>query len=105
VADATNPSDLEVRTAPAATPTASSVAASVTVVTILAANPDRYGATVFNDSTADMYLKFGASASTTSFNAKLRPDGYIETPYGYVGIVTAVWTSATGNARVGEFEN
>lgn len=85
------------------TSSVTSVAASLTNVTILSANTSRLGATITNDSgVADMFLKLGATASTTSFTVKLTPNAYYEVPFGYTGIINAVWSVATGNARVTE---
>lgn len=91
----------------AATGTLSNVAASATSVTVLAANSARIGATVTNDSSALLYLKFGATASTTSYTVVLAgaaaaPFSYYEVPAGYTGIIDGIWASATGNARVTE---
>ena len=85
-----------------ATPAQSSVAGSATNVTLLASNANRLGATIYNDSTAVLYLKLGATASTTSFTQKMQPDGYYEVPFGYTGIIDGLWASATGNARITE---
>lgn len=84
------------------TGTSSNVSGSATSVTILAANTNRLGATIFNDSSANLYLKLGATASTTSFAVKLYPDGYFEVPANYSGIINGIWDSATGAARVTE---
>ncbi len=78
------------------------VASSATNVTILASNVNRLGATIFNDSTKTLYLKLGATASTTSYTLKLGPDGYFEVPFGYTGIIDGIWSAANGNARVTE---
>lgn len=91
----------------AATATLSNVAASATSVTILAANTARIGATVTNDSSALIYIKFGTTASTTSYTVVLAgaasaPFSYYEVPAGYTGRIDAIWASATGNARVTE---
>lgn len=84
------------------TATLSNVSGSATSVTVLAANSARVGATVYNDSTAICYLKFGATASTTSFTVKLAADTYYEVPGGYTGVIDGIWASATGSARVTE---
>jgi hypothetical protein len=60
------------------------------------------GAAVFNDSTALLFVKLGATASATSFTVKLYQDGYFEVPFGYTGIIDGIWASATGSARVTE---
>lgn len=85
-----------------ATATLSNVASSASTGTILASNANRLGATITNDSTAYLYLKLGATASLTSYTAKLYPDDYYEIPFGYTGIIDGIWSAANGNARVTE---
>lgn len=86
------------------TSTPSNVAGSATSVTVLASNSSRKGGTVYNDSTAILYLLLNSgSASTTSFTTKLFPDDYFEIPFNYTGALTGIWASATGSARVTEF--
>lgn len=85
------------------TGTQTSVSASATTVTVLAANSSRVGAAVYNDSTALLYLKCGATASSTSHTVQIVAGGYWEAPYGYTGIIDGIWASATGSARVTEF--
>lgn len=86
------------------TATLSNVSASATSVTVLALNTARESAIFYNDSTSACYLKFGTTASATSFSYKLSPaqtlivDGI---PV-YTGIVTGIWDSATGTMRVTE---
>jgi hypothetical protein len=69
---------------------------------VLASNTARKGATVFNDSTSAVFLKFGATASATSFTVKVASGGYFEVPFGYTGILDGIWVSANGSARVTE---
>lgn len=91
------------------TGTASSVNDTDTATTILAANADRKGATVFNDSTANLYLLLAAgTASATNFTVILEAADYYELPVVqggvYTGIIGGVWASnSTGAARVTEF--
>jgi hypothetical protein len=84
--------------------TPANVAASATAVTIFAANSNAVeGRTVRNDSTSDLYLKKGSGASTTDHFVKLDPGGYFEFPQPcYRGLVSGIWTSATGTARITE---
>lgn len=84
------------------TATTASVAASASSVTVLAAITSRLGATFYNDSSALAYLKFGATASTTSFTVLLQPSAYYEIPgpHIYNGIIDCIWASATGSMRV-----
>lgn len=89
------------------TNTTATVASSATVVTLIASNANRLGGTIYNDSSAILYVKLGATASTSDFTVALSPltssiGGYFEVPFAYTGIITGIWASATGNARVGE---
>jgi hypothetical protein len=85
------------------TVTNSNVAGSASSVLLLAHNGGRKGASIFNDSTAVLYVKLGTTASTTDYQAQLQPLQYYEVPFNYVGIIHGIWASATGNARVSEF--
>ena len=82
--------------------TGTSVAASATSVTLLSALATRLGATLFNDSTAIAYVKFGTTASTTDFIVELGPNAYYEVPVNYRGRIDCIWSSATGSMRIGE---
>lgn len=91
----------------ASTATLSNVAASATSVTLLSANAARIGAQITNDSSVVVYIKFGTTASTTSYTVSLAgaasaPFSYYEVPAGYTGRIDAIWASATGNARITE---
>lgn len=89
----------------ASTATLSNVAASASSVTVLALNTSRKGCVVVNDSTVGVYLKFGSAASATSYSYRLEAKQTLELPNGnvlYDGIITGIWDSATGNARVTE---
>lgn len=86
-----------------ATAVLTSVSASATTVTVLAANTARRGAYVFNDSTAVLYLKLGATASTTSHTVQVPAYGLYELPLPvYTGVIDGLWATATGSARVTE---
>jgi hypothetical protein len=87
--------------------TLANVASSATSVNLFAASADPYaavdvlGRTVFNDSTQVLYLKFGATASTTSYTVQIPAGGYYEFPHPiYAGQVTGIWASANGSARL-----
>lgn len=84
---------------------AANVASSASNTTLIASNSARKGFTIHNDSTAILYVKFGAMASATSFHVKMAAGDYYESPAGvnYTGIVDGIWASANGNARIGEF--
>lgn len=85
------------------TGTQTSVAGSGSSGTLLAANTSRKSASIYNDSTAILYVKFGETASTSSYKVQLGPNEYFEFPQPcYTGIVDGIWASATGNARISE---
>ncbi len=90
----------------AATSTLTNVNNSASSVTVLAANVARRGATIYNDDTAIsgavLKIKFGATASSTSFTVAIQPAGYFEVPFGYTGIIDGIASAATGTARVTE---
>lgn len=73
--------------------------------TLLAANPQREGATIWNDSTVVLYVLLGSgTASATNCSVKLEADAYFEVPYKYTGIIVGIWASnASGAARITEF--
>ena len=88
----------------AATATLANVAGATSSQTLLAANTLRLGAVIMNDSAATLYVKFGSTASTTSFTYLLTAAATLELPTNavYTGIITGIWASATGSARVTE---
>jgi hypothetical protein len=92
----------QIVTARSRTGTLTNVSSSASNGTILASNTAREGATIFNDSTAILYLKFGTTASATSYTVQVAAGGYYEVPFGYTGIIDGIWASANGNARVTE---
>lgn len=79
------------------------VAAGSTSVTALSSNANRVTAIFFNDATNNCYLKFGATASTSSWSYRLQPTQGMELPCRYTGRIDAIWDSTvTGNLRVTE---
>jgi hypothetical protein len=90
----------------ATTGTTNSVGGSGTSVTLLGANPNRVkgGAILVNESAATLYLKYGSAASLTSYTYSVTPGATWEMPSNvrYTGIITGMWSSATGNARITE---
>lgn len=80
-------------------PTQIPAAASNTV--LFAAQATTNARTIYNDSTATLYVKFGATASTTSYTVQIASQGYYEFPQPcYSGEVDGIWTAANGNAYV-----
>jgi len=92
-----------VEPAVAASATLSNVASSATNVTLLASNANRKGAAIYNDSTSILYVKFGATASATSFVVAMAASSYYEFPQPvFTGVVDGIWASAQGSARLTE---
>jgi len=88
------------------TGTESSVSATTTPSTVLlAANTSRKGATIYQDDVTGgsiLYVALNSTCTTSAYTLKMSPMGYYEVPYGYTGIITGVWSAATGNARIVE---
>lgn len=81
--------------------TVASVACSTTVATLLAASNGRKMATIYNNAATDLYVKFGATATSSDFTVKLAAGDYYEVPVPmYAGIITGILASSTGNALV-----
>lgn len=93
-----------VNEAVASTSTLTNVSSSASSVSVLSSNSGRKGALFFNDSTALLYLKFGTTASTTSFTVQIPSGGYYEMPGPkiYSGAIDGIWASANGTLRVTE---
>jgi hypothetical protein len=80
--------------------TLANVASSASSVTLFAANGAARARTIYNDSTAVLYVKFGATASATSYTVQLAAGDYYEFPQPcYGGVVDGIWAAANGNAR------
>ena len=81
------------------------VASSATDVTLLAANTSRKGASIYNASTAILYVQEGGAASIASggYNVAIPASGYYELPTPvYKGVLHGIWASANGYAQVKE---
>lgn len=86
--------------------TRTSVTSSATDVRIFAANGRAGGRTVFNESTAILYLAFGSTAaSATDYTVQVAAGAYYEFPPSrfYGGEVRGIWAVANGFARCTEW--
>jgi hypothetical protein len=84
--------------------TLANVSSSASSTTLFAAKGSVKGRTIYNDSTAVLYVKFGATASTTSYTVQLASGDYYEFPQPvYGGVVDGIWASANGAARTTEW--
>lgn len=97
-----NPTFVSITESTSETSTPTTVVSNTSNEIILAANSSRKGATIWNDSTATLYLEFGPIATTSAFTAKLFPGGYYEVPFKYTGVISGIWSAVNGNALVRE---
>lgn len=93
---------------PARIPTAvlTNVQSKITSEMLVPANETRTQLTIYNDSTASVFIKLGLGASSTSFSIKMGAGSYFELAGGstvYTGVVTCQWDAANGFARVTEY--
>lgn len=87
---------------PSTSATVTAVSSSTTVVTLAAANGNRRGLTIYNDSSKILFVKLGSAASQTDFSVKLSSQGYYEVVANYTGIVTGLWSAVNGFGYVTE---
>lgn len=81
--------------------TLTNVASSGSSVTLFSAESTVNARTIYNDSTAVLYVKFGTTASSSSYTVQLAAGAYYEFPQPvYAGRVDGIWASANGNARL-----
>lgn len=88
--------DKPTTTATISTPTLS----AATSGSILALNASRRGATIYNNTGADLFVKLGTAASQTSFTTKLVAGAYYEVPFFYTGIIHGFATLAPGASTI-----
>lgn len=91
-----------VRDRPAGTATTANVTLTTASQVALAANAARRGATLYNDSANETFVKFGTTASSTSFTVKLAAQAYYELPGWYSGVIEVIQSTASGALRVTE---
>jgi hypothetical protein len=83
--------------------TASSVNSSASSVTIKAANARRRSLTIFNNSTAILYISHAATASAATAKTAIAAGAFWQMPYPiYTGVVSGIWAAANGNASIYE---
>jgi hypothetical protein len=102
-ASATDP--LPVTQARSATAATTQVGDNAASVTLLAANANRRGVSIQNDSSGILYLKCGTTATITDYTVRMARYDYWESPFGYTGRIDAIWGSDPndGGARITEF--
>lgn len=100
---ASNQSTVPVSFATSGTGTLTSVAGSATSVVLLASSGTTKGFIVYNDSAAILYVAYSATSTTSAFSEKLYPNSATSLISFYTGVVSGIWASATGSARVTQF--
>ena len=86
-----------------ATATLTNVVTSTTSAILLAANVARRQVFIYNDSNSTLYVKFGTTASVTSFTVLIPKNGAWESVLNsYTGTIDGVLSSGAGTARVTE---
>lgn len=91
----------------ASTTARASVTQSSTSVTLQSSNADRVRWSVYNRPTqaADLFVKFGATASTSDFDVVVVADQLYELDFRYTGRIDGIWSSTgAGFARVCEWK-
>lgn len=87
----------------ASTADVTSVNVTTSSTQLLAANVNRKAVIIFNDSGANIYVKYGTGATTTSFTWRVANNGVLEIYNNiYNGVIHAVRASGTGDVRVTE---
>lgn len=96
--------DVNATSAKSDTATLTNVNDTTSSTTLAANNANRLGLIVENDSSEDLYLKYGSGASSTSRTVKIIAGGYWEMPQPvYTGVVAGAWAAdSSGAARVTE---
>lgn len=101
---ATQSGTWSVATATYSSSAVSSVTSAATNTVLLASNASRRQAVLYNDCDKVVYVKLGATASSTSFSYRLQPNQTLELPTPvYTGAIDGIWDSSpTGSMRVTE---
>jgi hypothetical protein len=84
---------------PGGTAALTNVAQNASSVALLAANTARLSLKIFNDSTTDLYIAYGAAASLTQYVERIPPQTSWSMPRGeYTGVINGIWAAAGGGA-------
>lgn len=86
------------------TATTTQVNASATSVSLLASNPARKGASIFNTGSSTLHLSYTATATAAATAVDIVTGAYFEVPFGYTGAIAGIWDgSPSGKANINEF--
>lgn len=90
--DYTVPAPIEQQAATAATTT--TVASTTTNGTLLSSDATRVAATIYNSDANALLIKYGATASASSFSYRIKASETWDMPYRYVGQIDGLWEGA-----------
>ena len=81
------------------------VAGATVSTSVLASNASRIRATIYNNTTKNMYVMYNSAAATSSnFSILLMKGSYTEVPDDYTGAINAIWDNGvSGSANITEF--
>jgi hypothetical protein len=93
-----------VASVPTRTPTTTSVTSTTTSTLILAANANRRGLMLSNQSTSKLYLSFNASAAPSNSFIQMDPSAFVllDQQLIFTNAIYGIWTNANGTAQVTE---
>lgn len=97
-----NLANLTVRPTTSSTTTITAVALSDGLLALLTPNVNRLMASFYNNSTGNLFVKLGLTATTASFTVKMLPFDYYEIPLAYTGSITGIASTSQGNAQITE---
>lgn len=78
------------------------VLSSITTISVMNANANRLGATIYNDAGTTVFIKLGTAATTSVYTVAMVDDSYYEVPYGWKGVVAGISASNAGRINVTE---
>jgi hypothetical protein len=87
---------------PAASSATATVSSATSTTVLAAARRKREGMTIYNASTAILYVLLGEDGDSSTYTVPLAANSYYEVPFGYTGVVSGAWASVNGSARVTE---
>lgn len=87
------------------TPTTTSVSSTISSTLLLAANANRRGLSIANDSTASLRLSFGNPATAANAFLVMAPNSFLVLDQQLIitNAIYGLWTSANGTAQITEF--
>lgn len=97
-----NPASATINIPTSSAASATTVASATTSTSLIGANVNRKGLTIYNSSTANLFIDFAGTVSTAVFAVRIDPNGYYELPFNYTGAISAIWSAANGSALVRE---